>query len=107
MQDARCRVKPPPVDGADAGMRKAAGLIGSGKVNDAVRVQAGVIAMLLDAEFRLRVGAEHEALVTARDEMISLSKKQQALRSETSELAPDKRIGDQSVYRGAQFLLEE
>jgi hypothetical protein len=75
--------------GADASMREASGLIGRGEADEAARIQAGVIAKLLDAEFRLRVGAEYEALTTARDQIMSLAEKQKELRARSAALTPE------------------
>ena len=53
--------------GADAKMLEVATLISKREAGKAARIQAGVIAALLKAEFRLRRGAEYEALTIARD----------------------------------------
>ena len=53
--------------GADAKMLETAALISKGEAENAARIQAVVIAALLKAEFRLRLGAEYEALTIARD----------------------------------------
>ena len=53
--------------GADAKMAEAAVLIPKADSEKAARLQAEVIANLLRAEFRLRRGAEYEALTKARD----------------------------------------
>jgi hypothetical protein len=51
--------------GTTDGMREAANLIERAESKKAARLQAEAIAALLDAEFRLRIGAEYEALLTA------------------------------------------
>ena len=53
--------------GLDARLQKAATLIGGQKPAEAARLQSEAIAALLKAEFRLRVGAEREALAKAMD----------------------------------------
>lgn len=53
--------------GADAKMREAAALVPKAEFKKAASLQAEVIAALLHAEFRLRLGAEYEALTIARD----------------------------------------
>jgi len=75
--------------GADAKMHDAAKLIGKGKSEAAALIQADVIAKLLRAEFKLRVGAEHEALTEARDILESQAKNQATLRAMCAELSPD------------------
>jgi len=51
--------------GIDARLQKAATLIGGKKPAEALRLQSEAIAALLKAEFRLRAGAEREALAKA------------------------------------------
>ena len=51
--------------GLDARLQKAAMLIGDKEPAEAARLQSEAIAALLKAEFRLRVGAEREALAKA------------------------------------------
>jgi len=68
--------------GIDAGLGKAATLIGDGKPAQAARLQSEAIAALLKAEFRLRVGAEREALARALDLIESQGDAQEKLRLE-------------------------
>lgn len=75
--------------GVDAGMHEAVALIGKGKEAVAARLQAEAIQALLHAEFRLRLGAEYEALAKARDVFLSQAAGQKALRAATSALAGD------------------
>ena len=51
----------------DEQMREAARLVTGAEFGEAAQLQAEVIAALLHAEFRLRRGAEYEALTRARD----------------------------------------
>ena len=51
----------------DERMREAAELVTGAELTEAAKVQAELIAALLHAEFRLRRGAEYEALARARD----------------------------------------
>ena len=98
-------------DGADAKMREAAALIGEGKPVDAARIQAGVVAKLLHAEFRLRVGAEHEALSKARELFQSQAREQKRLRLQSAALRPDafaeRRVEIARAQRALRLRLQE
>ena len=61
-------------------MREAASLMNTGKSTEAALAQADVIRALLRAEFRLRRGAEQDALATAGNLFKSLAQEQRALR---------------------------
>jgi hypothetical protein len=67
-------------DGADAKMQKAAALLPKASFVEAAKLQAEVIAALLQAEFRLRNGAEYEALEEAHKLFTSLANGQQEIR---------------------------
>ena len=68
--------------GVDTRLQKAAGLIREGGSVEAAKLQSGVIAALLEAEFRLLVGAEREALAEAMDLFVSQQDRQETLRLE-------------------------
>lgn len=69
--------------GIEARLQKAAALIREGNRDEAGRLQAEAIAAMLKAEFRLRVGAEREALAVALDLFLSQEGDQRNLRLET------------------------
>jgi hypothetical protein len=75
--------------GVGAKMLESVALIREGKPGGATGLQAEVIRALLRAEFRLRVGSEHEALVKASDLFTSQASEQKALRVESASLTPD------------------
>jgi hypothetical protein len=75
--------------GADAKMLETAALISKGEAENATRIQAEVIAALLKAEFRLRLGAEYEALTIARDIFSVLVTGHKNLREESLALTPE------------------
>ncbi len=72
--------------GLDLQLQKAAVLIGEEKSSDAARIQSEVVAALLRAEFRLRVGAERDALARAMNLFMSQQEQQKKLRLEMSAL---------------------
>ncbi|HAS52064.1 MAG TPA: hypothetical protein DCS21_10125, partial [Gammaproteobacteria bacterium] len=67
-------------------LQKAATLIGEDKSSDAARIQSDVVAALLQAEFRLRVGSEREALAKAMALFVSQEDAQKTLRLEIKAL---------------------
>jgi hypothetical protein len=67
-------------------MNEAAALISKAEGEQAGRLHAEVIAALLRAEFRLRLGAEYEALTKARDLLAAQAAGQKKLREENSAL---------------------
>ncbi|MGB0325944.1 MAG: hypothetical protein ACPGJR_00290 [Akkermansiaceae bacterium] len=75
--------------GADAKMREAASLVSRGEAQSAARIQAEVIEALLKAEFRLRRGAEYEALTIARDLFTTQAAGQKKLREEGTALTAE------------------
>jgi len=75
--------------GADTKMREAAALVPEAKFDTAARIQAEVIAALLHAEFRLRRGAEYEALTEARDLFAAQAAGQERLREESAALTAE------------------
>ena len=83
--------------GADARMREAAALISKADSEKAARLQEEVIASLLRAEFRLRRGAEYEALSTARDLFAALATGQRQLREEGADMSADNLVRSQAV----------
>ena len=72
--------------GLDARLQKAATLIGEKKPDEAARLQSQTTAALLKAEFRLRVGAERDALAKAIDLFKSQEDAQKRLRLEVTGL---------------------
>lgn len=70
-------------------MGKASALIREGDPAGAARLQSEVVAALLNAECRLRVGAEREALAKAADLLASQQNRQRELRGEISALEPE------------------
>jgi hypothetical protein len=83
--------------GADAKMREAAALIPKADSEKAARLQEKVIASLLRAEFRLRRGAEYEALSTARDLFAALAAGQRKLREEGADMSADNLVQSQAA----------
>ena len=73
--------------GTDVRMREAAALLGQGDSEKAAQLQASVIASLLRAEFRLRRGAEYEALTIARDIFSTQAAGLKLLREESATLS--------------------
>jgi hypothetical protein len=68
--------------GIDAELAKAAVLIREGDSAEAAKIQTGMIASMLKGEFRLRVGAEREALAKAADLFATQAVQQKNLRTE-------------------------
>ena len=99
--------------GIDMRLKKAAGLIRQGRSVDAAKIQSGVIAALLDAEFRLLVGAERDALVKAMDLFVLQQKRLETLRIEIAALDAEtfrqrraELVGTQAaLHRSLQLLL--
>ena len=85
--------------GADAKMGEAAALIIKADSEKAARLQAEVIASLLRAEFRLRRGAEYEALTNARDLFAALAAGQKKLREEGAEMSAEKLVQSQTALQ--------
>jgi hypothetical protein len=92
--------------GADAKMREAAALVPKAESENAARLQAEVIAALLRAEFRLRIGAEYEALTTARDFFTAQAAEQRQLREESAALNVEEFAGEQSAIAESQSTLQ-
>ena len=99
--------------GVDTRLQTAAGLIREGGSVEAAKLQSGVIAALLEAEFRLLVGAEREALAEAMDLFVSQQGPQEALRLEIAALDAEtfrqrraELVGAQAaLHRNLQLLL--
>lgn len=99
--------------GLDQQLQKSARLIGEGSTSDASRIQSEVVAALLKAEFRLRVGAEREALAKAMALFISQEDSQKKLRVEINALDEKsfkkQRVGmataQAALHRNFQLLL--
>ena len=99
--------------GTDAKMRRAATLVAAGELAQAAPLQAEVIASLLRAEFRLRVGAEVEALQVARAVLEAQLAGQSALREEAAGMSesefraalPDLAQRQADLQRSLQHLL--
>ena len=91
--------------GTTDGMREAAALIPQAESEKAVRLQAEAIAALLDAEFRLRRGAEYEALTNARDLFAALAAGQRKLREEGADMSAEKLAQSQAALHRQLHLL--
>jgi hypothetical protein len=92
--------------GADSKMRDAATLVPKAEFKKAASLQAGVIAALLHAEFRLRLGAEYEALTIARDIFSAQASGHKTLREEAATLTAQEFAGRKSTIAGAQAGLQ-
>lgn len=88
-------------------MDEAAALISKAEGEQAGRLQAEVIAALLRAEFRLRLGAEYEALTKARDLLAAQAAGQKKLREENSALSNEQFSGNQAVIAASQAALHQ
>ena len=91
--------------GADAKMAAAAVLIPKADSEKAARLQAEVIANLLRAEFRLRRGAEYEALTKARDLFAGQADGQRKLREEGTDMSAEKLAQSQATLHRQLHLL--
>ena len=91
--------------GADARMQEAAALIPKADSEKAARLQAEVIASLLRAEFRLRRGAEYEALTKARELFAALAAGQRTLREKGAEMSAEKLAQSQTALQQQLHLL--
>lgn len=92
--------------GAEARMQEAAALIPEADSEKAARLQAEVIASLLRAEFRLRRGAEYEALTKARDLFAAQAAGQRKLREEGAEMSAEELAQSQAdLHRELHLLL--
>ena len=92
--------------GTTEGMRESAALIRQAESEKAVRLQAEAIAALLDAEFRLRRGAEFEALTRARDLFAVQAELQNELREETAGLTLQEFAQQRSQIAQSQSALQ-
>lgn len=92
--------------GTTDGMREAASLIPQAESEKAVRLQAEVIAALLNAEFRLRRGAEYEALTIALDLLAVLAKVQKKLHEETAGLTTQAFASKRTDITQSQYALQ-
>ena len=88
-------------------MNEAAALISKAEGEQAGRLHAEVIAALLRAEFRLRLGAEYEALTKARDLLAAQAAGQKKLREENSALTKEQFSGNQAVIAASQTALHQ
>ena len=92
--------------GADAKMREAAALVPKGETDKAAQIQAEVIAALLKAEFRLRRGAEYEALTIARDLFDAQAADQTKIREEGAALTAEEFEKEKSTFARSQSALQ-
>ncbi|MFT5108481.1 MAG: hypothetical protein ACI9UA_004125, partial [Pseudoalteromonas tetraodonis] len=92
--------------GVDTRLQNAAGLIREGRSVESAKLQSGVIAALLEAEFRLLVGAEREALVKAMDLFVSQQSSQETLRLEIGALDAETFQQRRAELVGAQAALQ-
>ena len=88
-------------------MNEAAALISKAEGEKVGRLHAEVIAALLRAEFRLRLGAEYEALAKARDLLAAQAAGQKKLREENSALTKEQFSGNQAVIAASQTALHQ
>ena len=86
-------------------MREAAALVRDAELETAAQTQAKVIAALLRAEFRLRRGAEYEALTEARELFSAQAAAQKKLREESAALTAEQFGEDRSRIARAQSTL--
>jgi hypothetical protein len=91
--------------GADAKMQEAAALIPKADSEKAARLQSEVIASLLRAEFRLRRGAEYEALTNARDLFAAQAAGQRKLREEGADMSAENLVQSQTALQRQVHLL--
>lgn len=91
--------------GADTKMKEAGALILKDDSDKAARLHAGLIASLLRAEFRLRRGAEYEALTNARDLFNELAAGQKQLREEGADISAAKLARSQAALHRQLHLL--
>jgi hypothetical protein len=92
--------------GADAKMQEAAALITKADSEKTARLQAEVIAILLRAEFRLRTGAEYEALTNAIDLFTAQAAGQRTLREAGADMSAEKLAESQTdLHRKLHLLL--
>ena len=91
--------------GADTKMLEAAALIPKADSKKVARLQAEVIASLLRAEFRLRRGAEYEALTKARDLFVTLAAGQRDIREKGAEMSEEKLVQSQAALQRQLHLL--
>ncbi len=99
--------------GIDARLQNAATLIGDGKPAEATPLQSDAIAALLKAEFRLRMGAEHEALAKAMNlfesqagDLKALGREMKALDAKTfNERRADLADAQSALHENLQLLL--
>ena len=91
--------------GVDSKMLESVVLIRSGGSDEAVRLQADVIRALLKAEFRLRVGSEHEALFKAGELFKSQAAGQKKLREASVALTPEEFNKRRAEFGQAQAAL--
>jgi len=92
--------------GVDAKMLEAVALIRKGDSGQAPRLQADVISVLLHAEFRLRIGAEHEALVKAGDLFMLQAGDQKKLRVEITALTDEQFKQRQAEFARVQAAIQ-
>ncbi len=83
------RIKELHAAGIETKMKEAAGLIRQGRADRAVDLQSAVIQALLSAEFRVRAGAEYQALLKGRAMLTSLVNAQKKLRVEIETMTPE------------------
>lgn len=88
--------------GIDQRLRNAADFVRDGQAAEAARLQAEVVQALLKAEFRLRVGAEREALVAARELFQSQIQALRRLRAEIANVTPERFEARRTAFGHAQ-----
>jgi len=88
-------------------MNESAALIAKGESEQAARLQAEVISALLHAEFRLRFGAEYEALTNARNLLAEQADGQKKLREEVTVLSKKEFSGNQTAIAESLTALHQ
>ena len=89
----------------EAKMQESAALIRKGSADHAASLQSDVIRALLKQEFRVRTGAEYQALLTARKLFDSLASDQKELRASSEALPADQFANRRSAIAGNQAAL--
>ncbi len=91
--------------GADTKMLEAVSLLRNAGAQDAAGLQADVIKALLRAEFRLRIGSEHDALLKAKDLFTAQVNAQKKLRIDSAALSSEQFIKRSAELGQAQAAL--
>jgi len=88
-------------------MNESAALIAKGESEQAACLQTEVISALLHAEFRLRPGAEYEALTKARNLLVEQADGQKKLREKVTVLSKKEFSGNQTAIAESQAAIHQ